>query len=772
MRMRQRMKSQRSLCQRSRWMLVLLGTIGGVAVSLGLPQPVPAEGMSGRATLTYAHSQTRSQDLTSPFLPINESESRSIIQQYRVALDRNLYPNLRFNVDYLFQKTDFASIVNEQRSNGIATLSRPYIDLTLRTPLYMAGANYSKTINESRSGAGHFSIIHDSYRGIFSWKPVALPTANLTLFRDYDYDGDRTYRDSVTDTLTFVSNYDPTRTVQLRYQGNVQNSEDRINELKTNVSGNNVRAMYGDQFFQDRLTISGYYEYGHRTTETTTSGKGNVAVQLFALDGLLVSSNIPSSIRLNPAPFLVNTAFLPPDDPTSSANNIGSDTYPLDAAPRNIGLQFAVATELNTLRVWVYSLQGPTLATAVPANLPSTVWPSFRWDLYTSADNQNWALQQTGASAAYESNPAILPGGGAGRFEISFAKVTTRFIKVVVTPLVPNVDPTLNFPGVYVTEVQAFMTVAAADIKGTTAATTQLANVNTKARIFQTEATSLYYDLTYFSNKSESDFSTTRSSVLSNALSLSHRFSTVLSGNTRVMRTDETATNGKYVTQELNAQILAVPIRTLSHSLGYNFSTRQSPEGRRNTQESLFLANTAELYRNITAFLNGGASTSTSETDLKTDSTNYTWGVNLIPHKTLNMTLSSSAVKSEQSGPDSPPDSTHVKSSIASVSYYPVSLVYLFASWQRFISDETSDTIKNYGLNWSPFPGGMLLLNFSYNETLQARDNTVNTTMTTNARLNINRGAYLNAAYTTSTNTSDKQESRSRLYGATLNMIL
>jgi len=773
MRMRHRMKSKRSLSQRSRWVLVLLGTIGGVAVSLGLPQLVPAEGVSGRATLTYAHSQTRSQDLTSPFLPVNESESRAIIQQYRVALDRNLYPNLRFNVDYVFQKTDFVGITNEERSSGISTLSRPFIDLTLRTPLYTVGANYNKTINEIRNGTGHFSTINEGYRGIFGWKPVDMPTVNLTAFRNYNYDGTRTYRDSVTDQLMLVSTYDPMRTVQLRYQGNIQNSEDRINEFKTKVIGNDARVTYGDQFFQDRLSINGYYDYGHRTTETMTSGKGNVAFQLPAVDGLLVSSNIPSSVRLNPAPLLVNTVFLPPADPTSSANNIGSDTsFPLDTTPRNIGLQFAVATELNTLRVWVYSLQGPTLATSAPADLPGTVWPSFRWDLYTSADNQNWALQQTGASATYESDPVVLPGGGAGRFEISFAKVTTRYIKVVVTPLVPNVDPTLNFPGVYVTEVQAFMTVAAADIKGKTAATSQLANVNTKVRIFQTQATSLYYDLTYFSNTSESDFSTTRSSSLSNALSLNHRFSTALSGNTRVMRTDETSMDGKSVTQELNAQILAIPIRTLSHSLGYNVSIHQSPNGLKNTQESLFMSNTAELYQNITAFLNGGASTATSELDLKTDSTNYTWGVNLIPHKTLNMTLSSSTLKSEQSGPNSPPDSSHAKSSLASVSYYPVSLLYLFASWQKFITDETSDTIKNYGLNWSPLPGGSLQLNFSYNETLQARDNTVNTTMTTNARLNINRGAYLNASYTTSTNTSDKQESRSRLYAATLNMIL
>jgi hypothetical protein len=98
--------------------------------------------------------------------------------------------------------------------------------------------------------------------------------------------------------------------------------------------------------------------------------------------------------------------------------------------------------------------------------------------------------------------------------------------------------------------------------------------------------------------------------------------------------------------------------------------------------------------------------------------------------------------------------------------------VYLYASWQKFVTDETSDTIKNYGLNWSPFPGGSLLLNFSYSETLQTRDNTVNTNTTTNARLNIARGTYINAAYTTSTNTSDKDESKSRIYGATLNMVL
>jgi hypothetical protein len=720
--------------------------------------------------LTYAHGETRSQSLLPPLQPVTHTENRTFFQQYYLALDRSLYPNLKLTASGWFTKSDNAGIHNGERTDTTSLFTRPYIDLMLRTPLYSIGTTYSKATTETKAeGQPSFTTIHETYTGIFGWKPVELPTLDLKVSRDYDYDKERFYRDLVTDQVFLYSNYLPTRTLRLRYQGNYQDSQDKKTEVETKVIGNNIRVTYGDQFFDNLLRINAYEDYSRRTTETITSGTGNVDVQLFASDGLLVSSNLPLTVRLNPAPFLVDAVTTGPANPT---NNIGTDTYPLDMTARNAGLQFAAATQMNALRVWISSLSGPTLATAIPTYLSNAVSQSFQWDVYTSTDNQTWTLLQTAAPAAYDIDTSTT---GLGHFRITFANVTTPYIKVVVTPLLPPAagGPTDNFPGVYVTEIQALLNVPAADIEGRTTATSQLTNLNAQLRIYQTTATSLYYDFVYFSNRSESVYTTTRTSSLSHALSLTHRLSAVFSGSARATRSDETDLNGTSVTQDFNAQIMAVPIRTLSHNLGYNVSTHQAVSGLRSKNQALFMTNTAELYRNFTAFLNGGVSTATTETETQTDSSNYAWGLNVVPIKTLNMTLSSSTSKDEQTGPNAVPQTSHIKSDVLTVSYYPFNLLYLFFSWQKYTTDEFSNTIKNYGVTWSPLPGGSIQLSVSYTETLQTRDNSVDKTFTPSARWNINnRGTYLNAVYTSTENTSDISEATSRLYAATLNIAL
>ncbi|HTP03670.1 MAG TPA: hypothetical protein VMM54_00765, partial [Nitrospirota bacterium] len=64
-------------------------------------------------------------------------------------------------------------------------------------------------------------------------------------------------------------------------------------------------------------------------------------------------------------------------------------------------------------------------------------------------------LYQTGIPAPYVLD-ASRPG--VGRFEITFPNVTTKYIKVVVSPLSPFAagGQAGDFPGIYVIELQAF----------------------------------------------------------------------------------------------------------------------------------------------------------------------------------------------------------------------------------------------------------------------------------------------------------------------------
>jgi hypothetical protein len=183
------------------------------------------------------------------------------------------------------------------------------------------------------------------------------------------------------------------------------------------------------------------------------------------------------------------------------------------------------------------------------------------------------------------------------------------------------------------------------------------------------------------------------------------------------------------------------------------------------------LANTAELYRNITAFLNGGWSNNYSETDQKIESTYYSGGINLIPIETLNITLSSGGNKSDLSGGGVPDFTTTSRNNELDVSYYPFRTLYLAASWSvRKGSGQATDRIASYTLNWSPFPGGDLVFNFSYYETQRALDNSTDKSYIPSIRWNINKRTFVTASYNSTTSTSIFGHSTTRLYATSLNM--
>src|SRR3970040_2605579 len=106
--------------------------------------------------------------------------------------------------------------------------------------------------------------------------------------------------------------------------------------------------------------------------------------------------------------------------------------------------------EINTLFVWV-------------DRDVSQVADVLSWRIYTSADNQNWDLRQTVSPAVY--SPTF------NRFEIRFANVTARYVKVVTAPLSPTVPFASGFPTILVTELQGEVRLPASEAAGERAAT-------------------------------------------------------------------------------------------------------------------------------------------------------------------------------------------------------------------------------------------------------------------------------------------------------------
>lgn len=768
--MRRLTRSSTRRDRKVRWLTVIAGTVGAIFFFGYALEMAQAEGIYGHLSLTYAHTDTTSTDAITG--TTSDFSSRTIAQQYTLTADKNLYPNLKLFASGLFQKAESTTSTNGQGSWGDTTITRPYIDLTLRTPVFAIGANYNSVTTDLKAmNAPTVTLKHEAYGGILGWKPEGLPSLDAILSKTYNYDVNRATQDTVTDQVSLYSYYYPTKEVRMRYQGSYIDNRDNLRDVEQTTNSNDVRVMYDDQYLKDRITVSTYVDYGHTSTDITTSGRGTVSLQVLAIDGLFLNSDFLLTVPLSSSPFLIDNTMT---GPTSATNNIGSATStasPPDTTPRNIGLLFPGATEMNTLNVWVSSVTGATVDTAVPAFLPDPVAGSFTWAVYTSSDGSNWRLFQTGIPAPYVLD---VSRPGVGHFEITFPNVTTKFIKVVVSPLSPLAagGQGREFPGIYVTELQAFVARPAADVTGKSSSTTELASLSTKVVILKTPG--LYYDFSYFYNKSESQFSTTRFTTMSNMLSVQHRFNPVFFGSAQVQRVDDSSPSGDSVAVQVGGQITANPLRTLSHSLGFSSATRQqeSTTGTGRTKATaLTLTNTAELYRNITAFLNGAVSRNFSETDEKIDGTNYSVGINLIPIETLNITVSSSGQKTDRSGPGVPESTDTSRNNEVDVSWYPFRNLYLFASRiVRTASGSKGDRLNNYGLNWSPFPGGDLVFNFSYYEARRAADDSIDKQYIPTLRWNITRRTYAIVAYTSTKNTSIFGESTTRVYSTSLNM--
>jgi hypothetical protein len=714
------------------------------------PEAVFADRIRGAVDWTYSDLDTASKDASGS---ASNQEIRSFIQLYNLTMDKDIFPMLKLSASGTFQKNNADVILSDARNSSSTTLTRPSIDLRLNNPVLSMGAGFNRVTTESTvSGVRGPTLLNDAYHGYVGWKPSELPTVNVSLTRSNSYDKDRASQDISTDQVGLFSRYEPLKGLELQYQGSAIDTLNHIRDLETKVLANSGRISYMDRFFKDRVSFSTQYDIGRSTTETIASGAatGTVPFQVFAFDGLFAGNNIPNTVQLVSTPFLIDNNV---NATNANAVNIGSAPFtsppPQDTSLRNIGLRFGAATEINTLSIWVNS--GTNFLTPAVAG-------SFSWGVYTSPDNLNWSLYQSITPAPYEVN-AALPG--VGRFELSFPAVQTQYIKVVVGPLLP-VGEAVLFPVVAVTELQAFLSRSAADVQRKTSGMNQAFSLYTKINLLSNPA--LFYDFSYFAFEASSEGSSVRRSTTSNGLSLSHRFSRIFSGTARAERADasDPLPTGHTVTYSYNAALQASPLPSLHHSLGYGVGIREAPTGRSNSN-SVFLSNTAELYANVSAFLNAGLSTAVQETGQKSDSETYSYGIGLSPTTKLSLALSATDQETIQKGGGLPEASIVSRRQDATASYIPFSTLYLTAGISRVSQNSQKSTLQNYGANWSPFPGGALQFSFGYSESLSDLDNSVVRIAQPGVRWTISRWASMGASYISTENISDAGRTETRV---------
>jgi len=697
---------------RSPFFLFLL-VIGFCHVVIGAGA-ASADSLTGLVDLVYSNSDVKTGNGSGA---TTQTRANIFAQQYRLTLNKSFFPNLNLIGGGIFEKaiTDLNSAGRETTSTD--TNSKPFFDLRLTTPLYKAGVGYSRAEEEHKtSGFPSTTDVNERSYAILGWMPEGFPDWNVRLEKSDTFDKERVTEDTST-KLAYMTVHYAYKGLDLRYQPSYRDQVDRIRGVEQINRTNNGRATYSNSFFQGRTFLSGSYEVTRSETEIIASGAGEVSFPLIPLSGLSVLDDTPAEGSLNPNPALIDGNLT-----QSAALNLGLPPLGGDTRPRNMGLDFLIPQEMNTLYVWV------------DRELPLEVATGFTWDVYTSADNRVWKLATAVAPATF--------GPFVNRFEIRIPDVTSRYIKVLTRPLTA-IDPRASeFPEIFVTEIQAFLTRPADEVRGKTTRTTRIGTVDFRTRLL--EHPSLYYDFSYFTETV--DPSSRTQSNMTNGLSASHVFSRIFSASGRVAREDNHSNDRKESAFTYTASLQAVPLRTLRHVLLFTGRNEQLVDGPRD-EYSLALQNTAQLYKGMEVTLNGGVTREKNGTGATEDIENLLFGATFAPNRTLTVTLNFNGTWTDRTGGGQLDESIVDRRGDASISYRPFDTLYLLASVSRIERPGIQDRVQSYGLNWSPFPSGALQFNFAFTQDLSARDNAKVQTIHPSLRWNATSRIALDLSY-------------------------
>lgn len=703
-------------------MLLLLLILPTMAEAQGIIQ-----GVSGYSEFVFNTSSTKLTDSSGNTVKLN---STIYTERLRLNVDTEIFPTLRLTAGGLVEGNMSETKVDGVKGKAKGLNFRPYINLMWNSDPFTLGAGYNRREESVKAGGGpRVTNIKDEYNAIFGWKPDGLPWLDILYTRQHFYDEDREVQDITTDTVLLGLKY-TYKNLDMRYQANYSKDADKVAGLDTTDLTQTGRIAYADSLLDNRISFNTIYNITRQDTTTISKATGGeISTQLFPFAGLSINFDIippqtQHTVTLNPNPGLIDGNL------TASAGiNIGLPPVGGNTQPRHMGLDLLNVTEVNNLLVWV------------DRELPANIANFFSWDIYTSSDNLNWTFARSIA-------PAPFGGQFQNRFELDFLSVQTRYIKVVTRPLAPTLIDASSFPNIFVTEIQAFVKkpVDASQRKTKTHNTSQYFNADARARILNIPL--LSYDFSFF--YSRSDPLGVYQYTLSNGLSVNHRFSEVFSGTARVRREDNVTPDQKIADYIYDASLTATPLRTLTHTLvfsGRNGTASGDIEGSRSTY-GVFLNNTAKLYQGVDVYLNGGVNYAKRETNQKQSGTTLSFGSNIVPHRNLTFNLNFSNTTGDQKGGGQPETSSSTRSVDMNVSFTPFPTLYLYGSLNITSRTDTKTSyLQNYSLNWSPFPGGSLQLNFGYTESLRSEDNGRDTSFGPSLTWKITNRATLNMSY-------------------------
>jgi hypothetical protein len=716
------------------------------------PRAAYADSIHGLLEYIYNNSNIDTTDASGVSSKIKND---GLLQRYNLAFDRTIYPTLVLSggglFDYVFQNGKTDDIKNDSTASRLS----PYVDLVLKNPFISSGLGYRRREDSASNNGEHLpKEIQDLYTATFGWHPSEFPSLDVYYTRRYFYDENRSTQDIQTDNYTWTSNYTAIKGLEVNYSGNYNLVKDKLKDSESESLTNSGRVAYSGKALQDRVLYHASYNLSMQNTTITNSGFLLILPlnQLFATtpDNTAVPPTTVTDGELKVFGSTLPTVNLVAANPTNIQNNIGLS---FDSAKSMDTIFLSIVSKIDPLN--------PSSGTRVPptvSDLNSLLVANpaiFSYTIYTSSDGKVWEPPAgiTPNAVTVGQNPTS-PGSDEVGFIISFTPQTTRFIKVVQTPntlppaTIANPPVTIDPRNILVATIQTFRNVVTTP--GTSVSSSTISGIydmNVKALLLDDPNLSYDMNFTFTHDKSDqSPFTTTY--LVNNGLSLAKTLSEKWSLSSRIADEFNIDAEGEPKnTVNYNTGVAYIPLPTLNHTLTFG-GRFELFKGKTKITNSIYLNNSAELYRGLSVNLGVGYSKARFETGQNSDSVDFIFGAELVPNRNLTLSLSCQDNEAWQSGGGQPSKSSYDRTATATATFRPFEAIYLTGGYSIFMqNDRDNVTLQSYGVSWSPFREGDLQFNFAFLESYDSGQDEKTTNISPSVRWNIRPGSTFDVSY-------------------------
>lgn len=664
------------------------------------------------------------------------SETTSSVrrQRYFLNFSRHFYPYLVFSGGGNFGLEETESDFEGGTTSSEKTTTRPYLELKLVNPTIQTGIGYRDSeIRRKIDGGQATTQDLTTYYTFFSLDPEEWPDLDVRYSRS-----ERSSDPETTDRLEELTALNTSYIFDggiVEYTFTLNENDDRLNDFSTKTTGHSGKIQYARSHLDGKVSINSGYWFTQ--SETDLEGTGSALIPQLRSAGLFSLDLTPEDgPGLDPISGLIDGNL---ETPTSLDIGLAGDETTLT----NVGLDLGFPTTVDTIYLWV------------DRELTSEVSDSFTWSVYTSDDNTDdseWQLLTTISPGTFDSFE--------NRIELTFPEVTTRFIKVTVTPLLASVPGSGAFNNIFLTEMEIFSTITSEDGFSTISH-----NLNYNIGWRATDQTSLGYD--WFYRYRKTDPADAEVSSMTNGAFINHIFNDTFTGSVRVSRQDRDEPGGLSFITSHSAALRANYMRTFRQSLTYS-ATRSRSDLEDSKTDGIFLRNNADLYRGVSVYLDTGLSWGRIQDEPDTRSTLVRVGSKLEPNDIMTVNLDYTANRSHVSGGD-----TRLKETGSFQTFIlPSRYLSLFARLRYDEDDEIRSSSQNYSLNWAPVSGGSLQFFLSYDQRILSENNQEEEVLSPGLRWRITRYASLRTTYSLFTKVSDTEELDTRSLTASLKINL